>query len=64
MASEKTNFKIISIEPNEHRLGLSLKALSETGSSAAEAKEDKEEKIEVVVAEAVAETKKEEVAAE
>lgn len=56
-AGEKMNFKIISIEPNEHRLGLSLKALSETG-------EKKEEKIEVVVAEAVAETKKEEVAAE
>ena len=47
-AGEKMNFKIISIEPNEHRLGLSLKALSE--------------KADAPAAEAVAETKKEEAA--
>ncbi len=39
-SGEKMNFKIISIEPNEHRLGLSLKALSEKG------EEKKEEKAE------------------
>ena len=38
------NFKTISIEPNEHRLGLSHKALSEKASSVVEAMEDKEEK--------------------
>ncbi len=54
-AGEKMNFKIISIEPNEHRLGLSLKALSEKVDAAPVAE---------VVAEAVAETKKESSAAE
>lgn len=49
-SGEKMNFKIISIEPNEHRLGLSLKALSE--------------KADAPAAEAVVEPKKEEVAAE
>ncbi len=48
-AGEKMNFKIISIEPNEHRLGLSLKALSD--------------KAEAPAAEVVAETKKEEAVA-
>lgn len=43
---EKKEFKIVSIEPKEHRLGLSLKALEESSEAKAEeAKEDtKEEK--------------------
>lgn len=43
-SGDKLNFKIISIEPNEHRLGLSLKALKEESSSSAEATEDKKDK--------------------
>ena len=31
-AGDKLNFKIVSIEPNEHRLGLSIKALTEKAS--------------------------------
>ena len=53
-AGEKMNFKIISIEPNEHRLGLSLKALSEKADAAPVA-EKTEEKKEEVVAEVAAE---------
>ena len=33
-------FKIVSIEPTQHRLGLSLKALDETGATAAEEKKE------------------------
>lgn len=45
-AGEEKEFKIISIEPGEHRLGLSLKALTE-----APKKEEKVEKVEVVAEE-------------
>lgn len=46
-AGEKMNFKIISIEPNEHRLGLSLKAASQKEAAKEEVKEEaKEEKTE------------------
>ncbi len=52
-AGERMSFKIISIEPNEHRLGLSLKALSEKAD--APVAEKTEEKKEEVVAEKVEE---------
>ena len=43
---EEKEFKIISIEPAEHRLGLSLKAMTEAPKKAAteEVKEETEEK--------------------
>ena len=44
---DEKEFKIISIEPQEHRLGLSIKALTEKPE---EKKEEKEEKIEEAVA--------------
>ena len=55
---EEKEFKIISIEPAEHRLGLSLKALTEAPKKAKEENtEAVEEKKESVVSETAAETK-------
>jgi ribosomal protein S1 len=40
-AGEEKEFKIISIEPGEHRLGLSLKALTEKPKTETEDKPEK-----------------------
>jgi len=47
-AGEEKEFKIISIEPGEHRLGLSLKALTEAPKSTQKAETKDEEKVEEV----------------
>jgi small subunit ribosomal protein S1 len=39
-AGDVMKFKIVSIEPAQHRLGLSLKALDEKGAPAAEEKKE------------------------
>ncbi len=58
------DFKIVSIEPKEHRLGLSLKALSETKKEEAPVEEKTEEEAEEVVEEKKEEEKTEEVKVE
>jgi small subunit ribosomal protein S1 len=56
---EEREFKVISIEPSEHRLGLSIKQLTEAPKK--EAKEEvKEDKAEEVVSESTEEASKEE----
>lgn len=51
-SGDRMNFKIISIEPNEHRLGLSLKAAGEQPSKPEEKKEEKAEEAAVEKTEA------------
>ncbi|MBT4857064.1 S1 RNA-binding domain-containing protein [Candidatus Uhrbacteria bacterium] len=63
-AGEKKEFKIVSIEPAEHRLGLSLKAMEAGGETTEKAPKAKKKKEAEVKEEAVEEVKAEEVVSE
>lgn len=68
-AGKTREFKIVSIEPNEHRLGLSVKALNEEVKEVTEVKKEEEKKevveeVKVAEDEEIKEAKKEEVEVE